>query len=189
MSYNPAENAVLLTARATNVENSSYELYMLTNDVDSQNPDAPDCKKSSGMTAIWVARNRFAVLDRNQSLVIKNLKNEVSKKIQAPNCDEIFFAGTGMLLLREPELLTLFDVQQKRVLGEVKASKIRHVIWSTDMNTVALLGKRAITLCNRKLEILCTLQESSHVKSGAWEDTGVFIYTTSNHIKYAISNG
>jgi len=45
--------------------------------------------------------------------VIKNLKNEVSKKIQAP-CDEIFYAGTGMLLLREPESLTLFDVQQKR---------------------------------------------------------------------------
>lgn len=47
-------------------------------------------------------------------LVIRNLKNEVSKKIQVPDCDEIFFAGTGMLLLREPESLTLFDVQQKR---------------------------------------------------------------------------
>jgi coatomer protein complex subunit alpha (xenin) len=189
MSYNPAENAVLLTTRTTNVENSSYELYILPAETDSQNPDTPDCKKSSGMTAIWVARNRFAVLDRNQSLVIKNLKNEVSKKIQAPNCDEIFFAGTGMLLLREPDSLTLFDVQQKRILAEVKVSKVRYVIWANDLSNVALLAKRSITLCNRKLQVLCTLQESTHVKSGAWDDSGVFIYTTSNHIKYAVANG
>ena len=68
MSYNPAENAVLLTTRASNVENSSYELYTIPGDSESQTPDAPDCKKSSGMTCIWVARNRFAVLDRNQSV-------------------------------------------------------------------------------------------------------------------------
>jgi hypothetical protein len=44
---------------------------------------------------------RFAVLDKTHSLVIKNLKNEVTKKISIPNCDEIFYAGTGMLLLRD----------------------------------------------------------------------------------------
>lgn len=76
-----------------------------------------------------------------------------------------------------------------RVLAEVKVAKVRYVIWSSDMALVALLAKRSITLCNRRLEILCSLQESTHVKSGAWEDSGVFIYTTSNHIKYAITNG
>ena len=73
MSYNPSENAVLLTTRATNVESSSYELYSVPSDPDSQNPDSPDCKKSSGMTAIWIARNRFAVLDRNQTVSASNL--------------------------------------------------------------------------------------------------------------------
>uniref|UniRef100_A0A8C8UP76 Coatomer alpha subunit C-terminal domain-containing protein n=1 Tax=Peromyscus maniculatus bairdii TaxID=230844 RepID=A0A8C8UP76_PERMB len=58
MSYNPAENAVLLCTRASNLENS--------------------------LTAVWVARNRFAVLDRMHSLLIKNLKNEITRKIQ--NC-------------------------------------------------------------------------------------------------------
>jgi coatomer subunit alpha len=47
-------------------------------------------------------------------LQIKNLKNEVTKKITVNNCDEIFPAGTGMLLLRNPDGVTLFDVQQKR---------------------------------------------------------------------------
>jgi coatomer protein complex subunit alpha (xenin) len=75
---------------------------------------APEGKRSSGVTAVWVARNRFAVLDRNHSIVIKNLKNEVTKKVQTPNCEEIFYAGTGCLLLKDSDGLVLFDVQQKR---------------------------------------------------------------------------
>uniref|UniRef100_A0A673A8L3 Coatomer subunit alpha n=1 Tax=Sphaeramia orbicularis TaxID=375764 RepID=A0A673A8L3_9TELE len=77
MSYNPAENAVLLCTRATNLENSTYDLYSIPKESDSQNPDAPEGKRSSGLTAVWVARNRFAVLDRMHSLLIKNLKNEI----------------------------------------------------------------------------------------------------------------
>ncbi|XP_063980334.1 coatomer subunit alpha [Diachasmimorpha longicaudata] len=188
MSYNQAENAVLITTRsASNIENSTYDLYVIPKDGDS-NSD-PETKRASGVTAIWVARNRFAVLDRGYSLLIKNLKNEVTKKVQVPNCDEIFYAGTGMLLLRDADQVILFDVQQKRQLSEVKISKCRYVVWSNDMSHVALLAKHTVTICNRKLESLCSISENTRVKSGAWDDSGVFIYTTSNHIKYAITTG
>ncbi|XP_021917711.1 coatomer subunit alpha isoform X1 [Zootermopsis nevadensis] len=189
MSYNPAENSVLLCIRTSNVENSAYDLYSIPKDSDSQNPESPESKRASGVTAIWVARNRFAVLDRTHSLMIKNLKNEVTKKVQTPNCDEIFYAGTGMLLLRDSDGVTLFDVQQKRTLAQVKISKCRYVVWSSDMTHVALLAKHTVNICNRRLESLCSIHENTRVKSGAWDDSGVFIYTTSNHIKYAISNG
>ena len=46
-----------------------------------------------------------------------------------------------------------------------------------------------VAICNRKLECLCTIHENIRVKSGAWEENGVFVYTTSNHIKYALING
>ncbi len=189
MSYNPAENAVILCTRTSNLENSVYDLYTIPKDSDSQNPDAPEGKRSSGLTAVWVARNRFAVLDRSHSLVIKNLKNEITKKVQTPNCDEIFYAGTGMLLLRDPEGVTLFDVQQRKNLGHVKISKCRYVIWSADMATVALLSKHSVTICNKKMQTLCSIHENTRVKSGTWDESGVFVYTTSNHIKYAITNG
>ncbi|XP_041036564.1 coatomer subunit alpha [Carcharodon carcharias] len=189
MSYNPAENSVLLCTRASNLENSTYDLYTIPKDSDSQNPDAPEGKRSSGLTAVWVARNRFAVLDRMHSILIKNLKNEITKKVQVPNCDEIFYAGTGNLLLRDPDAITLFDVQQKRSLSSVKISKVKYVVWSSDMAHVALLSKHAILICNRKLESLCSIHENIRVKSGAWEESGVFIYTTSNHIKYALVSG
>lgn len=119
MSFNPAENAVLLSIRTTNPENSTYDLYIIPKDQE-KGDDIPetDGKRGSGLTALWVARNRFAVLDRNHQLIIKNLKNEVTKKVQTPPCDEVFYAGTGMLLLRDPDHVTLFDVQQKRTLAQ-----------------------------------------------------------------------
>ncbi|XP_018332981.1 coatomer subunit alpha [Agrilus planipennis] len=192
MSFNPAENAVLLCVRTTNLDNSTYDLCMIPRDqereITSQVPEA-ESKRSSGITALWVARNRFAVLDRSYQLIIKNLKNEVTKKVQVPPCDEIYYAGTGMLLLRDPEHITLFDVQQKRTLAQVKLSKCRYVVWSADMSHLALLAKHSVTICNKKLDQLCSVHESTRVKSGAWDDSGVFIYTTSNHIKYTVTNG
>jgi len=69
MSYNPAENAVLLITRTSNVENSTYDLYVVPKDADTSAPlDNVENKRSSGITAIWVARNRFAVLDRTHSV-------------------------------------------------------------------------------------------------------------------------
>ncbi|CAG9819218.1 unnamed protein product [Phaedon cochleariae] len=190
MSFNPAENAVLLCTRTSNLDNSTYDLYMNPKEQEREDhvPEA-ESKRSSGLTALWVARNRFAVLDRTHQLIIKNLKNEVTKKVQTPTCDEVFYAGTGMLLLRDTEHVTLFDVQQKRTLAQVKINKCRYVVWSSDMSHIALLSKHNVTICNRKLDVLCSLHENTRVKSGAWDDSGVFIYTTSNHIKYTLNNG
>ena len=139
MSYNQAESSILLINRTSNLDNSVYDLYAVPKDSDSSNPDAPESKRSSGqsfhrilnffrktcvlkrlvvyilgLTAIWVARNRFAVFDKTHTLVIRYLKNEVTKKVQIANCEEIYYAGTGVLLLREPDVVTLYDIQQKR---------------------------------------------------------------------------
>ena len=70
MSYNPAENSVLLTTKInSNQENSSYDLYFIPKDAgETSNPDAPEGRRSAGLAAIWVARNRFAVLDKNHTV-------------------------------------------------------------------------------------------------------------------------
>lgn len=188
MSYNPALNAILLCTRTTNLENSTYDLYSIPSGTDTQTTAETDSKRSSGITALWVARNRFAVLDRNNQLVVKNFKNEVTKKCQS-SCEDIFYAGTGMLLLKDAEAVTMFDVQQLRIMAQVKIAKCRYVVWSADMSHVALLAKHTVTICSRSMEQLCSIHENTRVKSGAWDDSGVFIYTTNNHIKYAITNG
>ena len=47
----------------------------------------------------------------------------------------------------------------------------------------------AIAICNRKLECLCTVTENVRIKSAAWDENKVLLYTTSNHIKYTLTNG
>ena len=47
----------------------------------------------------------------------------------------------------------------------------------------------ALCICDRKLHSLCTVNENMRLKSAGWDEHGVLIYTTSNHIKYALSNG
>lgn len=46
---------------------------------------------------------------------MKNLKNEeAAKKISiAGTVDEIFYAGTGVLLYRDLDMMVLYDLQQK----------------------------------------------------------------------------
>ena len=182
MSYNPAENAVLMSNRvSSNLDNCSYDLYFIPKDSDSTNPDgeidiigyqefldllicvcfeAPEGRRSAGLNAIWVARNRFAVLDKNHTILIKNLKNEITKKIQLANAEEIFFASTGNLLVKEGDMVTLYDVQQKRfdflqfntyievyitcfyrTLGSVRIPKAKYVVWSNDLNYLAILAR------------------------------------------------
>ncbi|KAM3959798.1 LOW QUALITY PROTEIN: coatomer subunit alpha [Aphomia sociella] len=190
MSLNHAEWCVLVTWRVG--DTSSYELYQAPREGREGEPAAAEPARAAATSAVWVARNRFAALEKNTQLVIKNLKNEVSKKISTPTCEEIMYAGTGMLLLREPECVQLLDVQQKRTIASVKVAKCRYAIWNSDMSLVALLGKHTVTLCTKKLEQLCSITEGARVKSGAFDDSTpqpVFIYTTANHIKYCCKDG
>lgn len=189
LMYNPAERCILLSYASGGSNDQVYELHALPKDFRSSDPDVSEGRRAAGVAAVWVARNRFAVLDKSQAVVIKNLKNETTKKVQTPPCDKIFYAGTGSLLLKDDSQVMLFDVQQKRVVATVKISKARNVIWSSDMSYVAILSKHSIAICNRKMENLCNIHESVKIKGGAWDDSGVLVYTTSNHIKYTLTNG
>jgi hypothetical protein len=44
-----------------------------------------DVRRGPGLAAVFVARNRFAVLDKNRQLHIKNFSNETVKKMAPPN--------------------------------------------------------------------------------------------------------
>lgn len=69
---------------------------------------------------------------------------------------------------------------------------VAYVSIRTGLETKILIhsiSPTAIMICNRKLESLCNIHENIRVKSGAWDESGVFIYTTSNHIKYALTSG
>ncbi|KAL2512962.1 Coatomer subunit alpha-2 [Abeliophyllum distichum] len=188
LSYSPTENAVLV---CSDIDGGSYELYIIPKDSYGRGDTVQEAKRGIGGSAVFVARNRFAVLEKSSNQVlIKNLKNEIVKKSILPIAtDAIFYAGTGNLLCRAEDRVVIFDLQQRIVLGDLLTSFVRYVVWSQDMESVALLSKHSIIIADKKLVHRCTLHETIRVKSGAWDDNGVFIYTTLTHIKYCLPNG
>ena len=187
ISFNPSDSGVLITSES---DGGTYELYAV-----ETKGGGGDGYRGQGLSAVFVARNRFAVLDKNHSILIKDLRNETSKQIAAkdlPNgatADFLFPATPGCCLIRSEEKITLFDVQQRKVMGELTAPMIKRVVWSDDLGRVALLSKHAIIIANKKLGHVCTVHETIRIKSGAWHESGIFLYTTLNHIKFCLPNG
>ena len=189
MSFNPAENAVLLTAQS---DGGVYELYQLpkSGEADSTSEGKRGAGKFcvlslagmhacsclhvcqrpvdlAGRFATWVARNRFAVLDKYNAILIKDLANATTKTISPPTPTEsLFYAGTGSLLLGNADSVTVFDVQQRRAMATLSVSKVKYVVWNKDMSRAALLSKHTITICDRKLKQLCSVHETIRVKVG-----------------------
>ncbi|KAI8339598.1 coatomer protein alpha subunit [Chlamydoabsidia padenii] len=189
LSYNPAERAVLITSPH---EGGIYELYHLPKNLSGSLKEPMDeSKRGTGHSALFIARNRFAVLDKvNQQIQIHDLTNTITKSFKTPvPVNEIFYAGTGSLIMATPTSVILFDLQQRRVLAELPVATVKYVVWSNDQNMVALLSKHTITLADKDLKQICQIHETIRIKSGTWDDSGVFLYCTLNHIKYALPQG
>jgi coatomer protein complex subunit alpha (xenin) len=194
--HNPSEGNVLV---CSDVDGGTYELvtFSLTNTSGS----VTDGKRGNCLgPAVFLGRNRFAVLDRQQrQIVVKNLNNETTKRVQppVPNVDGLLEGGaSGRLMLRAEDRAILFEVQSRRVLGEITAPKIKNVVWAPDGSKVAILCKYGVVIADRQLEQLCSISDNVRIKSGAWDvsPTGgtanqMFIYTTLNHVKYVLPSG
>lgn len=210
-SSNQAQHCLLLTSDS----DGSYELYTFPKSKEEQaasssssrgrpsqtqsmddgaSTEPQTAQRGFGKCAVFVSRNRFAVLDKSRQLYLKTLKNEVKRKITVPNVsiNYIFPGGVGRLLLRTSEAVLLYDIQSLKVLAEMSTQSrhpVKYVHWSSDNSMIALFSKASIYLTNNRLEEVCTINETSRIKSGAWDPIGVFVYTTATHIKYLLPNG
>ncbi|KAK4203189.1 coatomer WD associated region-domain-containing protein [Triangularia verruculosa] len=187
LSYNPAERSVLVTSPA---DGGSYELINLPRDGTGA-IEPTESKRGSGNSAIFVARNRFAVLNTAaQTIDIKDLQNNVTRSFKPPlGTSDIYFGGTGNLLIITPTAVHLYDVQQKKTTAELAVNGVKYVIWSNDGLYAALLSKHNVTIVTKTLEQVSTLHETIRIKSATWDDAGVLLYSTLNHVKYTLLNG
>ncbi|KAJ7035460.1 hypothetical protein C8F04DRAFT_1344342 [Mycena alexandri] len=185
LSFNPAERAVLVTISS---DNGLYELTTLPQQAQGELKDSSvDGKKGAGQSGIFVARNRFAVLQKTTQLIkVRDLANTVVKTIKPPvQTNEIFYGGTASLILSSATSVVLYDIQQQKTLAEINSPPVKYVVWSTDGALVALMSKHTITIANKNFSQHSLIHETIRIKSGAWDDSGVFIYSTLNHVKYS----
>lgn len=187
LSYNPAERSVLVT---TSADGGFYELINLPKD-GSGAIEPTESKRGSGDAAIFVARNRFAVLNiASQTIDIKDLSNNTTRSFKPPvGTSDIYFGGTGNLLIVTPTAVHLYDIQQKKTTAELTVPGVKYIVWSNDGLYAALLSKHNVTIATKTLEKVSRLHETIRIKSATWGDAGVLLYSTLNHVKYTLLNG
>jgi coatomer subunit alpha len=57
------------------------------------------------------------------------------------------------------------------------------------MHNTFLTADAAIMITNNNFSMHSLIHETICIKSGAWDDTGMLIYSTLNHMKYCLSQG
>jgi coatomer protein complex subunit alpha (xenin) len=114
-SLNKAENNVIITSDA---DGGTYELVSFSTNSTTAS-EAQDVRRGAGMAAVFIARDRFAVLDKSRQLFVKSFQNDVVKKSTPPlvGIDNLFFAGVaGRIIFRSEERLMLYDLQARKVI-------------------------------------------------------------------------
>ena len=179
--YSAADNSLLLSSPASD----SYVLVSSRGGSDS-------FKKGTGAPAIFIARNRFAVLDVAQHQIhIKALDNTTFHSI--PCADTVLRmlpSSSGTVLLASAESVMLFDIQQERAVANAALAGIKYAVWSADGNHLALFGSAAIHVVDRRsLAVVSTVRDSIPIKSAVWDARGILFFTNSHHLKYLLPNG
>lgn len=189
-SLNKTDNNVLILSDS---DGGTYELITFSSDT-TKAGDGQDIRRGFGLSAVFIARDRFVVLNSLKQLVIYNMENTIVKANSAlpgVNADMLFYGGAnGRLLIRTEDKIMLYDVQAHRILTELHASRIKYVVWNKDYSMVALFSKHQIILATKQLEQLSMINETVNLKGGVWDDTNpILIYSTLSHVKYLLCNG
>ncbi|ODV91171.1 hypothetical protein CANCADRAFT_117644 [Tortispora caseinolytica NRRL Y-17796] len=193
LSYNPSEKSILVHSP---IDGGTYFLTKVSGadggfGGSTIGPDPTDISSGPGSAAIFVSRNRFVVLSRDKTtLEVKDLANTTTKSLNlAYDVLDLASAGSGNILLLCKDKVVLFDTAQNRDVATKSCNKVKYASWSPDSQYLALLSKHSITVVDRNLELVAEIHEVIRIKSVAWDDSGILIYTTLNHLRFGLMNG
>lgn len=181
---------VLVTIRSTNIANSIYDLYKLNpSKLGSQSYEPFRCQ---GLTAIFTGPNKYAVMDKSKKVIIKVGDKETKSKTTI-TANEIFDAGAGRLFVKSKmndveTTISLWDFERGSPVNSIKVDP-KFVVMSANKNHIACVCSNRIVICDGSLNILSTITEQRKIKSAAWEESGVLVYSTPVHVKYALEDG
>eukprot|EP01080_Neovahlkampfia_damariscottae_P002084 gene2084-1956_t len=184
------DGVLLITVDNESQDSNDWEYLKITNPKSSDVDYCSQLKKGSGYNAVFSGR-KMVYLDKNRNIQVENTKTGQFKQVSLsiPSIESIFSAHPGRILIKTEEKIYLYDFEQSSIIAEITAPGTKYVIWSEDMSRIAFMSKHNIVLTTGKLEELCSLHEIIRIKSGAFDENGVLIYTTLNHMKYCLEFG
>lgn len=173
-------------------DKGSWELYK-ARDSTSGNQECEKIQSGQGSSAVFMGLRKFAVLNGNGQLEIGSVDSKTRTPAPIPDnigqVSDIFPAGSGRLLLKTDEKVYLYDREKRETISSLPAFGTKFAIWSDDRTRIALIGRHHIFIASNELVPQCTIQESVRIKSGAFDNQGIFIFTTLSHMKYCLPNG
>lgn len=188
MSYNQSDNTILVTHGEG--DSGMYALVALPKYA-SGAIEPTDVRLGEGNFASFISRNRFvSFVKSSKVLYVKDMNNSVTKSIQLDlSIVDVLNGGAGRVLLVKSHSVILYDVQQKKELASLSVNNVKYASWSNDGQYIALVAKHTLTIATKDLQSVVSLHETIRIKSAAWDDSGVLLYCTLNHIKYTLLNG
>lgn len=188
LSYNQSDNSILVTHGTG--EDGKYSLITLPRHVTGA-IEPTDARTGECNFACFISRNRFVTFTKaNKVLEVRDLSNSITKSIQLDSSvHDVLYGGPGRVLLVKNHSVINYDVQQRKELAEISVNNVKYVSWSTSGQYLALLSKHTITIATKDLDLVNSLHETIRIKSAAWDDSDILLYSTLNHIKYTLLNG
>ena len=169
-------------------QEEGFSVLIILNKNLNKNSKAIQRKIESTNGAVFIAKDKLWVLSKSKNLFIY-LFDGRNKKIEWKDdfiINKIFQATIGKILIKSGDDVLLFDIVNKTVVAEAQFTNLQYVYWSSNMSYVALCSKTMIMVCNKNLEPLWTIKESSKFKSGWFDNENGFIYSTYSHLKYLL---
>lgn len=118
--FNPSEDNVLVTSA---VDGGTFEMYTVPASGSSgSSSQAEDPVRGQGLAAVFTARNKYAVLDKTRSIVVRGFGSDPGKKVKPPysNADMLFPSATpGRVLVKAEDRICLFELQSRRQVAEL----------------------------------------------------------------------
>jgi coatomer protein complex subunit alpha (xenin) len=165
-----------------------FAILVLLNKNLSKNTNVVQRKIDASKGAVFIAKEKICVLSKNKNLFIylfDGRNKKIDWTLKNP-IQKIFQATIGKILVKSGDDVLLFDIAARKITNEVQFSNLERVYWSNNMSFVALFSKNQIMICTKNLKPVCTVKESSKLKSGCFDNDNGFIYSTYSHIKYLL---
>jgi len=194
LQYQPLDRALLLQYDADGGFAELYQLPQRIEEPRNVSGDSPDLqvepRRVPALSSVLLGQGRWLTLEED-ALLLRDLSQGSERRIPLPatGIRFMFPATAGLVLFASRDQVHLWDWQRQKLLATLDAPLIRYAVWSEDRTYLALLAKHTLWIVNRQMERLALLHETMRIKSAAWDESGVLVYTTTSHLKYCLPNG
>lgn len=186
--YNPFNQSSHDVILNFDTENGGFVIYSFGKDLKNVKLNL---EKRGDFTkqSVFVTKDKMCVLDNTNEVKIcnfdgSNLKSVVINKKGVTKVDMIFPGPLGKIIVQAQDSLFLYDLSAKKAITEITVSDVKQVQWNSNFTYAAIITKHSLMIVNKSFEIVNSQKENSKIKTGCFDESHAFIYSTSTHIKY-----